>query len=219
MKTFRVPCFEIMSLEEKKGFCQVVAQFEWLYDPILRSIEAYTKNSHSLLDVGCGDGTLLRKIKKQFPHLAYIGVDVDPFFIQCAQRKNFCEYKIESAEKLHSTADIVLSNLSFHHFKNPMLALAKITLSAQKVAIISDQIRPSTENELRLRLKNRTAFLRGKFGNDYKPPFYDNKHERASILESYSKEEILEFAKQFHPKITFFDNDYYERFVWEIKKT
>ncbi|MCK5026446.1 MAG: hypothetical protein KAS15_07660, partial [Nanoarchaeota archaeon] len=49
---------------------------------------------------------------------------------------------------------------------------------------------------------------------DKETPFY-KKNEQSSILESYSKDELIEILNSVEIpfEIEFFDNDYYERFV------
>lgn len=81
------------------------------------------KDGQSILDIGCGSGGLLIKIKSKYPNSKIVGVDPDPKILKIAQEKAIknhlkIDFQNAWAEKLpfkdHSF-DVVISSLTFHH--------------------------------------------------------------------------------------------------------
>src|SRR5690348_12127178 len=73
-------------------------RYLWLYDPITRAFgfqralgrlidQAQLQAGHSVLDVGCGTGTLAMLIKKRHSSIGIVGLDPDPRALAIAQRK------------------------------------------------------------------------------------------------------------------------------------
>ena len=69
-----------------------------LYDPIVRFMgfdrsrqelisQANVKPDHQILDIGCGTGTFVVLLKRQFPPVQVIGLDPDPKALRRAQNK------------------------------------------------------------------------------------------------------------------------------------
>ena len=75
------------------------------------------KNEH-ILDLGCGDGTLMAKIAEFGCHV--IGLDSSPEMVAAAQKKGL-EVYVMDAEKLNfnSQFDAVFSNAALHWMINP----------------------------------------------------------------------------------------------------
>jgi len=123
-------------MENKNGFIPAL-KFEWLtrfYDPLLQlagAEEAYQKilrrtniNDHdTLLDFGCGAGTLAIMAKQDTPKAIVHGVDVDPNILEVAQSKvnkhNYDVYLTSYDGTFlpyeNAMFDKVLSTLVFHH--------------------------------------------------------------------------------------------------------
>ena len=99
--------------------------------------------------------------------------------------------------------------MKVNHFENPKKLIKNLYENAGKTLIISDQLRPKNKKELEIKLKKRKDLI-----GDKETPFYE-KNEQSSILESYSKDELIEILNSVEIpfEIEFFDNDYYERFV------
>lgn len=210
MKTVRIQENHLMKEEEKKAYTQIIRNLPWLYAPILNTLKRYAKNSSSLLDIACGDGYLLYLISKKHPTLKLKGIDADSYMITKAKKDYSFEFYLENAESSSKKADIIICNLALHHFKEPIPIIKKLQKKC-KTLIISDQIRPKTEEELDKAIKKREKII----GNNDRLFYKEN--ERESILEAYSKQEIKELFKNFNSKITFFDEDYYERVVVVIE--
>jgi len=186
----------------------------WLYNPILKTIKRYS-NAADLMDIGCGDGYLLELIHQKFSDIKLTGIDIDPYFIDKAKEKYSFEFLNENGYDLKKQADLIICNLAFHHFDNPIKLVKTLYRNSKKALIISDQIRPAVQRELNNRLEKRKKLVGG---NDV--PFYIE-NERESILESYSEKEIIEILNSIEIpySIEFFDNDYYKRFVAVFTKS
>lgn len=75
----------------------------------------------SIIDIGCGPGTVLRIIRKQRPDLHLTGIDIDPEIIATARRKadgmniSFVEGSADTLPVADRSADTIISSLVFHH--------------------------------------------------------------------------------------------------------
>lgn len=207
--TKRIQTNHLMSLEEKKQFSKIIRKMTWLYEPILDAINKNLTDVKSIIDVGCGDGYLLELINHKFSNLNLTGIDIDKYFIEKASRDYTFKFINEDGEIAKNEGDIILSNLSLHHFENPIKLIKNLYENSNNALIISDQLRPKTQEELELRLKKRKEFI-----GDIEVPFYEE-NEKESILESYSKDELIEILNLVNIpfEIKFVDDDYYERFV------
>ena len=105
-----------------------------LYDPIVRFMgfdrsrqeliaQANIKPDHHILDIGCGTGTFVVLLKRQFPGAQVVGLDPDPKALRRAQNKI-----VRAAVSVHldrgfsdqlpyekETFDRVFSSFMFHH--------------------------------------------------------------------------------------------------------
>jgi ubiquinone/menaquinone biosynthesis C-methylase UbiE len=98
----------------------------WYFRPIhsamldLLEKEKTTEPPHSILDVGCGTGRLLRAASIRWPQAKLFGVDPAEQMISEAKRLNpnitFMVGKAESLPFPDQSIDLVLSSLSFHHW-------------------------------------------------------------------------------------------------------
>ncbi len=115
------------------------------------------KEGESLLDVGCGTGTLLIKIFQKFGGgVNLFGIDGSPDMIACAEENALCrdariKFKIAYADDLPFSAEtfaVVTSSLMAHHMppaeKRKMVGEAWRILKPQGVFIITDLGRPKT---------------------------------------------------------------------------
>jgi ubiquinone/menaquinone biosynthesis C-methylase UbiE len=81
------------------------------------------KGNESVLDIGCGTGTLIIGLKKIYPELMITGLDADPDILKTAGRK--LQDTRVTADLVHGVIqqlpfpagsfDIVTSSLMFHH--------------------------------------------------------------------------------------------------------
>ncbi|MFH1521603.1 MAG: methyltransferase domain-containing protein [archaeon] len=198
-----------MSLEEKEQFSEIIRKMPWLYEPILNVVQRNIKDVNSIIDVGCGDGYLLKLINSKFSNLRLTGIDIDDYFISRASKNYPFKFTSEGGEVTEKKGDIILCNLALHHFENPIKLIKNLYENSNRTLIISDQLRPKNKKELEAGLEKRKDFI-----GDKEVPFYE-KNERDSILESYSKNELMKILNSVNIpfEIKFFDDDYYERFV------
>ncbi len=80
----------------------------------------------TVIDLGCGPGTVLRLIHDKRPDLKLIGADIDPAIIRIAEKqaggKNI-QFHIASIDEVPfepQSAEIVISSLVFHHLDEPV---------------------------------------------------------------------------------------------------
>jgi len=198
-----------MPAEEIEAFNRLAPNMPWLYEPILEAIRSMSGKFRSIVDVGCGNGYLLGKTHEEFPDVELSGIDIDPRMIEQARQSYPFDFNVDTANRWHKESDICISNLTLHHFSDPKLAISQIAAGARvRVAtIISDQVRPATEEELEERLKRRKWFF------SQTPEYYCGDQERASILAAFSRKEIIDLFADTTFNLTFVDHDYYERFV------
>ncbi len=91
----------------------------WLIDA------ASIESGESVLDVGCGTGTLLQEIARREPSARVTGIDADPAILEIASRKlanvgAACELVRGNATEMpfaDDTFDHVVSTLFFHHLR------------------------------------------------------------------------------------------------------
>jgi ubiquinone/menaquinone biosynthesis C-methylase UbiE len=107
-----------------------------LYDPFVSLLgfdrarqdlieQAMIKETHTVLDLGCGTGTLVRMLKRQFGNARVVGLDPDPKALRRAKNKaaraaiavqldqGFAD-ELPYADK---SFDRVLSSFMFHHLE------------------------------------------------------------------------------------------------------
>jgi ubiquinone/menaquinone biosynthesis C-methylase UbiE len=107
-----------------------------LYDPLVRLLggdrarkelinQARIENNHSVLDIGCGTGTLVILLKKQYPTVQVAGLDPDPKALSRAKTKATraaVSLQLDQgfADELpyqNGSFDRVLSSFMFHHLE------------------------------------------------------------------------------------------------------
>lgn len=92
------------------------------YPFILEEIRA--KNPHSLLDIGCGTGEILRLIRQDNKEIALFGLDLSPEMVKTARSKEIdgADIIVGDSENLpypDASFDAVICCQSFHHYPHP----------------------------------------------------------------------------------------------------
>jgi ubiquinone/menaquinone biosynthesis C-methylase UbiE len=83
-----------------------------------------------LLDVGCGTGRLLRKIRERWPYAQLIGIDPAEGMVKKArQMMPDSTFMVSSAESIplpDTSLDLVFSTTSFHHWSDQLQGIREI---------------------------------------------------------------------------------------------
>jgi ubiquinone/menaquinone biosynthesis C-methylase UbiE len=103
--------------------------FDRIQKAVLNMVEKdYTPEA--VVDVGCGTGRLLRKVRERWPMARLIGVDAAAGMIENArQLMPYATFYVSKAESLplpDSSVDLVFSTASFHHWQDKEKALREI---------------------------------------------------------------------------------------------
>ncbi|MBC3796818.1 class I SAM-dependent methyltransferase [Acetobacterium tundrae] len=117
-----------------------------MYDEIVERVLA--ANPKSILDLGCGNGNVLEKIKLKSDADLY-GLDLSENMIESAKEKLGArvELKVGDAEQLpydDNQFDIIVCNASFHHYPNPDQVLQEIhrVLKPNGTLVLGDPTAP-----------------------------------------------------------------------------
>ncbi len=85
---------------------------------------------HTILDVGCGTGRLLREAHRRWPETTVIGVDLSAGMIeQARQLAAYATFFLAPAEGLPLPAesvDLAVSTMSFHHWTDKEQGIREI---------------------------------------------------------------------------------------------
>lgn len=108
-----------------------------------------------IMDVGCGNGTLLREIaaygRKEGLTLELLGIDANEHAIGIARElaKDFLEISFQGLNIFSDTfekmeADIILCTLTLHHFKDPQIKdLLKLFLKNSRLGVVINDLERS----------------------------------------------------------------------------
>ena len=87
----------------------------------------------SIMDVGSGRGYILSKIVEMKPEVNALGIDPSPFMVKLADKhtrklglSKSLKFELGSSRDIpgYQTFDVIISTLSFHHWKNKDEAIA-----------------------------------------------------------------------------------------------
>ena len=120
-------------------------------EAVLDIISSRPNDNYSIMDIGCGEGTMLRQLalicRKKNYSVKFIGIDINESAIELAKEysTDFSEIEYSKHDVTKDTehelsADIVLCTLTLHHIPNSevpkfLKSLAKI---ARKAVVVND---------------------------------------------------------------------------------
>ena len=108
-------------------------------------------NSPSILDLGCGDSYVVKKILDEKVKIHYTGIDSSSMAIQ-SSKNNLCHFKgevshiqgdfLEELRKIETTFDMIISGYSLHHlsreYKEEFFSLISNVISDNGIFIFYD---------------------------------------------------------------------------------
>lgn len=189
------------------------------YGITLRGVWKLVKNdlskSYTILDMGCGDGDILRKLanyltKKKVKH-QLIGVDLRSDVLDIAREKS-AQYatityqKIDILElKEDYPCDILINTLTMHHFpEEQMLQFLEKFVAVAKLGVVINDLQRSILS-YRLFQFFSLFFIRGPVAK------YDG---LVSITRGFRKSELLEYAKKLPKAAHTIQWKWAFRYVW-----
>jgi SAM-dependent methyltransferase len=116
------------------------------YGPFSRHIRRILKTMirpldiKSILDVGCGQGSLLAELKLEFPHIEPCGVDISQSAVKLArQRLPYGEFWVMdiARETLNKKCDLVICSEVLEHIPDDNTALRNLKQMTGKYLVIS----------------------------------------------------------------------------------
>ncbi len=153
--------------EEAKEFdrivCNLIPHYEDMINALLSSIPFDKTQPFHTIDIGCGTGTVAKKIKEKFPNAKITCLDFAENMINMAKAKlkdyegisyilcDFSEYEFDKKY------DVILSSLSLHHLgkdKKPFYHKVFMNLKNGGVFYNADVVIGSSEYLEKLYLSN-----------------------------------------------------------------
>ncbi|WP_026449877.1 methyltransferase domain-containing protein [Aequorivita capsosiphonis] len=174
----------------------------------------------TILDLGCGDGELLRKcaefgIQNNF-NFELIGLDFNKNILQFAESQSkeysnikFLKVDVFSEEKLIPNCDIALCTLFLHHFsKDKIQNLLQVLLNKTSIGIIINDLK-----------RSRQAFNLFKIGSQLFLKTETARHDGlVSVARGFKKEELERMSKKIPNQQSEIHWRWAYRYQWILKK-
>lgn len=115
----------------------------WLRTLIRSQIERipHPENIHSVLDVGCGEGTITHAMAEWLPHAQVVGIDFSKTGIRCAKSKyrrdNLRFIHDETSQQLSQRYDLVTAFEVLEHIEDWPQFLGRIVDAAEQVVLLT----------------------------------------------------------------------------------
>lgn len=110
---FLTPLYELIARPMLGGVWRDVAQ----------DISQAANKRASVVDLGCGPSTVLRRLARRRPDLVLTGVDIDQQMLSICQRRlpraRMLRASVDAVPIDDSSTDVVFSSLVFHHLSRP----------------------------------------------------------------------------------------------------
>lgn len=135
----------------KKLVANFFSSIEQLYSQI---------NVETILDIGCGEGFVLKSLELQVNNLNCFAIDIDPNEVADAKKNiPFCTVSAGSAYQIpfeNDFADLIICSEVLEHLETPEVALSEIHRVSNKYAILTVPNEPiwSILNMVRLKYWN-----------------------------------------------------------------
>ena len=110
-----------------------------------------------MLEVGCGAGYSTQRLRPEFPHAEWLGLDIEmPLLVAAATRNPgvpFVQGSIHALPYPDQSADVVMAQEVLEHLDDPQSALLELRRVARKAVIISTPREPIWRGLNMMRLK------------------------------------------------------------------
>ncbi|MGB5943383.1 MAG: methyltransferase domain-containing protein [Leeuwenhoekiella sp.] len=183
-----------------------------------RLFKAVPKGEYTILDMGCGDGAMLRKMaaycRKRRILAQFIGIDLNPKSLEIAREKSteFSEitYRCQDIMTVRPAdfeCDIVTSTLTMHHFTD--VQILQFMLHFEKLATIGIVINDLQRSRMALRLFRvfSRIFMKTKIAR------HDGK---VSIQRAFTEKELRTYSEQLGFKKYTIEWRWAFRYLWII---
>ncbi|MFW6285743.1 MAG: class I SAM-dependent methyltransferase [Nanoarchaeota archaeon] len=172
----------------------------------LEFIKKIKKNNLKVLDIGCGSGNLLQKIKKLNTNIDITGIDISSEMVKTAQKNNntkkIYQKNIEK-ESLNQKFDVITLMGVFPYFKNPKKTIKNIDnmLKPEGYIIFTYNNKISLSYKINRFFKNIASTSMGKHIIEFIRKYFlgrKNKLEKSTLtLRGYNIGEIRTLLKNY----------------------
>lgn len=170
---------------------------------IEKMLDTHPQNSYTLMDLGCGDGDMLKQIAHYFKartaSLNLIGIDLNENAIKIATENckafpniSFLRQDVLTWDTDAPSCDILLCTLTMHHFSEEEISIfLKKIIQLPRIGIIINDLQRSKLSYFLFKVFS-TVFIRTDIAK------YDG---LLSIKRAFTKLELIAYSKEF-PHIT-----------------
>ncbi len=103
--------------------------YVWVHRKSIKFIREFLKNNWRILDVACGTGNFLAKLKKVNKNIDFFGIDESEAMIRIAQEKNGdVKFSVSKAEALSFPGNyfnLITTTDAFYYFKDKERAISE----------------------------------------------------------------------------------------------
>ncbi len=111
--------------DEAHKFDQIIRQltpyYDEMLDALILALSFSVSGATQVIDLGCGTGTVARRIKETFPNASFTCVDIAENMLAMAKRKLGTNARYQLADfrsyEFDGTYDLVVSSLALHHLE------------------------------------------------------------------------------------------------------
>jgi len=113
--------FEDEAKEFDKIIIRLIPYYFEMLDGMVRAIPFAKSSAINVIDLGCGTGTISKKIKEYFPQATITCLDLAEKMIEMSKHKlaNFSDMRYQTGDfrnyEFDDTYDVVVSSLALHH--------------------------------------------------------------------------------------------------------
>ena len=187
---------------------------------VFELIKEENKESYTILDMGCAEGTMLRKLALQARNrniaLNLIGVDLNKQSLQLAKEYSnefpeisFMECNILTADFSEMDIDIVMTTLTLHHFSDR--GIVQFVNRFNKLASIGVVINDLERSPLAFYLFKAFSFF-------FIRTEIAKKDGLLSIRRAFKKKDLIDYANQINNAVHHIQWKWAFRYVWILKK-